>query len=316
MRLGTRSVTILGSGGVVGGYLLNKLAEDKAVSSIVVADPKAPEGMPRKASHELLDLTLDSSIDMLAELIDRADPDTLIHMGYLNDRDETQEAHSAETARIIKALSRRPVPKVIFISSTVVYGAVPGDPTHLSERTLLSETPHSDWVRDKVDSEKAIKDFLLDSDAIVTILRLALPLGPTISNFMTRYLRRKAVPVVMGVDPSVQFIHERDAAAAIQHCIHHDHDGPFNIVGDGALPLSVALRIGRRRSAPVPELGSYPLHHALWDPDIVEAPDVLQDLFHYIWVADGTRARTVMKFNPRHSTKETVEDFYKPKNRG
>ena len=75
----------------------------------------------------------------------------------------------------------------------------------------------------------------------------------------------------------------------------------------------MALRIGRRRSAPVPELGSYPLHHALWEPDIVEAPEVLQDLFHYIWVADPMRTRTVMKFTPGHSTKETVETFYKPK---
>ena len=315
MAIGSRSVALLGASDVIGRLLLDRLAEDVGIERIVVTGKERPEGLPKKASFVSMDVMSDVAIDRLADLIDDKDLDTIVHMGFLTARKEMQERQREATAQIIRALARRPVPKIIFTSTTAVYGALPGDPTHLSETAPLVQDPNSDWVRDKVAAEHIIGDFRLESDSTITTLRFALPLGPTIDTFMTRYLKRKAVPVVMGIDPPVQFVHERDVAAAIHHSITAAADGVFNIVGDGALPLSVALRIGRRRSAPVPELGSYPLHHALWEPDIIEAPSVLQDLFRYVWVADGTKAAKVMKFSPRHSTKETVEDFYKPKNR-
>ncbi len=313
MRLGSRCVAILGSQGVIGQLLQELLAADDNVSRVVLGDPDKVTGIPRKFRWRPVDLATDDAVGQIADMIDKDDIDTLVYTGYCSDRPETQEGQARETARIVSALGRRQVPHVVFTSSTVVYGAEPGDPNHLNEDTPLVNDPNSEWVRDKVAAENVVRELELEFDGSITTLRFAVPLGPTVQNFMTDYLRRKAVPVVAGQDPSVQFIHERDVAAAYAHAIANDHDGPFNVVGDGALPLSVALRMGRRRSAPVPELGSYPLHHALWEPDIIEAPAVLQDLFKYIWVADGTRANQVMKFNPRHSTKETVEDFYRPK---
>lgn len=291
--------------------LIERLAEDDNVSQVILGDPERTPSLPKKFKHKPVNLASDDATEQIADIIDAHDIDTLVYTGYLSDRPETQETQADETRRIAKTLRRREVPRVVFCSSTVVYGALPGDPTNIKEDTALVEGPQSKWVADKVTCESVIRDFELDTDAAVAVLRFALPLGPTMSNFMSDYLGRKAVPVVSGQDPSVQFIHENDIAGCLAHAIAHDHDGPFNIVGDGALPLSVALRMGRRRSAPVPELGSYPLHHALWEPDIIEAPAVLQDLFKYVWVSDGTRANQVMKFQPRHSTKETVEDFYR-----
>ena len=302
---------VLGAGGVVGRLLLQLLEEDTSVERVVATAREPLTGLPGKASYFKLDLLDEACIDPLADCIDDCDIDALVYMGYLAG-DRTAEERTAEEAQqLIRALGRRPVPKAIFCSSTVVYGALPGDPSHLSEDTPLVRDAASAWVQDKVAAEERYKDYLLTGDSTVTILRMALLLGPTISTFMTDYLRRTAVPVVMGLDPPVQFLNERDAAGSLHHTIRRDYDGPFNIVGDGALPLSVALRIGRRRSAPVPELGSYPLHQALWEPDIVEAPAALQDLFKYLWVSDGTRASQKMGYSPRHSTKETVEEFFK-----
>lgn len=309
--MGSRSIIILGCDGVVGRFLLELLAEDHRVKNVVAIDAQAPPNLPAKAKGLGMDLHSDEAIDQLAAVIDREDIDTVCYLGYLSDRKNVQEKQVDEVERVVKVLQRRSLPKVIFASSTTVYGALPGDPTHLDETTPLAVDAQSGWVRDKVKSEQVIQEYMLEAEGTVTTLRFGIPLGPTVHNFMTDYLYRKAVPVVMGQDPPVQFIHERDVAAALHHAISNDHDGPYNIVGYGALPLTVALRIGRRRSAPVPELGSYPLHHALWDPDILDAPVVLQDLFRYVWVADGTRANRVMKFTPERSTKETCEDFYK-----
>ena len=302
---------ILGASGVVGRLLIDRLAEDASVERIIAAAVEAPAELPDKAEFIGIDLLNPSAVNVISDAVDSDDIDAVVHMGYLSDRSESQERQADETRHILDALRRRPVPRAVFCSSTTVYGALPGDPTHLSEDTPLVQDAHSQWVLDKVTVEVLLRDFLLDCDATVSVLRFALLLGPTIRNFVTDYLRRTAVPVVAGLDPPVQFLNERDAASAIHHVLGRDCDGPFNIVGDGALPLSVALRIGRRRSAPVPELGSYPLHQALWEPDIVEAPDVLQDLFRYVWVADGSRIAQQTGYSPRHSTKETVEEFYK-----
>jgi len=93
--------------------------------------------------------------------------------------------------------------------------------------------------------------------------------------------------------------------------VEGDYDGIFNIVAHGALPLSVSLRIGRRRSTPVNTLSAYPLTQLLWDNEIVETPEVLLDLFKYLWVADGRKASESMEFHPQRSTREALEDFYR-----
>jgi UDP-glucose 4-epimerase len=113
------------------------------------------------------------------------------------------------------------------------------------------------------------------------------------------------------MDPQVQVIHENDAVTAFELAIQNDFDGIFNIVAHGALPLTVALRIGRRRPTPVNTLSAYPLTQLLWDNEVVETPEILLDLFKFLWVADGRKSSEVMCFQPRHSTRETMEDFYR-----
>ena len=49
--------------------------------------------------------------------------------------------------------------------------------------------------------------------------------GPTVQNFVTRYLSRRVVPTMMGFDPLVQFVHEVDAIAAFKLAIDRDLPG-------------------------------------------------------------------------------------------
>ena len=43
--------------------------------------------------------------------------------------------------------------------------------------------------------------------------RTAPIIGPSVDNFLTRYLNHKLVPTVLGFDPLWQFLHEADAVA-------------------------------------------------------------------------------------------------------
>lgn len=312
MSVGSRSVAVTGAGGVVGRLLVAELEADPAVRRVLALDlPPQPEGLGRKSSFRPLDLGGPDAAAELADAIDDADVDTVLHLGYLSETPAAAERQEREIGVIVEALHRRPVPKLVVVSTTAVCGALPGDPTHLGETAPLAVAPESEWLRDKVAAERALGRFTLDTDTVVTILRFALVLGPHVKTFMTDYLERSAVPIVIGSDPPVQFLHELDAVRALQGVVKRDYEGVYNIVGDGAVPLSVALRIGRRRVAPLPGLGSYPLTQLLWDAELVDTPAVLRDLFKFVWVADGGKALDEMAFQAQYSTKETIEDFYR-----
>ena len=91
-------------------------------------------------------------------------------------------------------------------------------------------------VSDKIEAEHEVARFAEKSpQAVVTVLRTAPILGPTVHNFLTRYLARRLVPTAMGFDPLLQFLHEVDAIAAFKLAIDRDHPGIYNVVGDGVL---------------------------------------------------------------------------------
>jgi len=86
--------------------------------------------------------------------------------------------------------------------------------------------------------------------ASVTVLRVAPILGPTVSNYLTRYLGRRVVPTLMGYDPLMQFVHEVDALAAFKLAVMRDCPGVYNIAGDGVLPLSKVVELAGRIARP------------------------------------------------------------------
>jgi UDP-glucose 4-epimerase len=307
----SRSICLLGDGGVIGKMVRSTLLEDPAITNVVSIGPVRPHRLQRKISYHEMDLAADNADNQLSDIIDAEDIDTLLYMGYLSDFGNAELDQANEVRQIISALDRRHVPKAVFASTTAVYGALPTHPTHLVERTPLATTAESEWVQDKVKAEQELNNFLLETDIMVTTLRFALVLGPTVQNFMTDYLGQRSVPIVRNLDPPLQFVHEQDVSRAYCQAVRHDVEGSFNIVGDGALPLSVGLRIGRRRPSSVPELSAAPLSQILWEGDTVEPQPVLADMFTYIWVADGGLASTEMNFQPLFSTKETIESFYR-----
>ncbi len=311
MPVGSRSVAVCGADGIIGRQLLAALAADTSLKRVTCIDPIPPDGAPASVRHRAVDLRSVGGVRALSDLIVEEDCDTLIYLGYLSARLQNQEDQLTETRVLIEALSRRPVPRLVYTSSTAVYGVLPGDPSHFEEDAPLALSAESDWVKDKVACDQLINRFALDVDTQVTVLRLAVLIGPNVQNFMTEYLGRPAVPIVQDYDPPIQLLHETDAVKAYQTAIKRSGMGVYNVVGDGALPLSVALRVGRRRTTVLPEIGRTPITQLLWDKDIVETAPVMRDLFHYVWVADGGKAGDELGFQPQYSSKESIEEFYR-----
>jgi UDP-glucose 4-epimerase len=144
---------------------------------------------------------------------------------------------------------------------------------------------------------------------LVTVLRTAPLLGPTVRNAITSYLARKLVPTMMGFDPLVQFLHEADAIAAMHLAVMRDAPGTYNIVGDGVVPLSMAIRLAGRVSAPVPHPIAETLTGLGWISQLVQAPPSFLRYLRFLCVADGRKARSEMGFRAAYSTREAVIDF-------
>ena len=109
--------------------------------------------------------------------------------------------------------------------------------TSSRERHPLRADADEPFFADKIAAEREVAAFAAKArGTVVTILRTAPIVGPTVRNYITRYLAERIVITLLGFDPLWQFVHEVDAIAAFKLAIDRDFPGVFNIVGEGVLP--------------------------------------------------------------------------------
>ncbi|MBL8601381.1 MAG: NAD-dependent epimerase/dehydratase family protein [Myxococcales bacterium] len=309
-----RTLAITGADAFLGRNLIGLLEDDDRIGRIVALDVKQPSTAGPKTRFYKVDLTQPSVDARLAEILAAEGVDTFLHMAFLASPTHASawahELESVGTMHVLNACKERPVRKFILWSHTVLYGASPSNPNFLVESQPLRGNPESRFLRDKIDAEEVVARFAQQMPGtLVTVLRLAPILGPTVHNFITRYLGRKVVPTLAGFDPLWQLLHEVDALAAFKRAINVDVPGTFNIVGDGVLPLSTIIRLAGRTRVSVPHPMAYPMTRALWAAQLSEAPPTFLDYLRWLCVADGERARTALKFVPSFTTREAVLDY-------
>jgi UDP-glucose 4-epimerase len=89
-------------------------------------------------------------------------------------------------------------------------------------------------------------------DVTVTMLRYQPSLGVRIESPLTHYLSEPVVPVQLGFDPLLQFVHADDAVAALEAAVRRPVSGPVNVAGEGSISLYRLLRLGGKVPLPVP----------------------------------------------------------------
>ena len=77
------------------------------------------------------------------------------------------------------------------------------------------------------------------------MLRYQPEVGPGLDSPLVRYLTLPVVPVQLGFDPRLQFLHADDATGAIEAAVANPVRGPVNVAPDGSISLSRALRLLR-----------------------------------------------------------------------
>lgn len=310
-------LVVIGAHTILGELLIEKLEENPAIEKFWVIDLHAPKKRKFKKLHFIkMNLTLPAADALLAEKLKDLGAKTVVHCALKNNPSQNPaDAHELEvigTINILSAIKAAQVEKIVVCSTTMVYGASSKNPNYISETAPLALHAEAHFVRDKVEAEKQIIRLQEEEPSIkTTVLRFSLIVGPRTENYFTALLRRPVVATLLGYDPLLQFIHEDDAVKALEIAVFGNYPGIFNIVGKGVIPLSYALREAGKINLPVAPFLAYPFIQVLWNLQISAVPGKLLDYFRYLWVADGEKAREVMKFNPQYSSKDAFLDLAK-----
>lgn len=309
------TIVLTGTSGFIGSRLLKNLEEDKAYPSVIAIDIRKPDFGLKKSRFYKLDLTEPSADVQLAEILKKESCDTMVHCAFPITPPKNQSfAHeliSIGTFYLLNACSEAKVRKVVMASTTDVYGAYPSNPNFLQEdlHPPMGDR-QSEFLKDKIDAEKQVLRFAKKNGGrIATVLRPATILGPTIESYKTRILRRPFVATIMGFDPLVQFVHEEDVIRAFISAIDRDAPGIFNVVGNGVLPLSRVVKISGKINLRLPQIGFKTLIQLSWFADLSPAPASHVNFLRYLFVADGSKAKKILGFVPKFSTKECLLSF-------
>lgn len=309
-----RVVAVTGAQSFLGVELIKRLEADRRYRRVIALDIRKPTIPLEKTEYAQLDLTLPTADTDLVRLLAEQGVDTVVHAAFLSHPTHASEwAHELEdigTMHVLNACARLRPARVIMLSSTMVYGASPENPNFLAESAPLRGHADSRFINDKVRAEEQAHRFAAENPAIdVTVLRFAPIMGPTVTNWFTRFFSRPVAPVMMGYDPLLQFVHERDAISALWRALELGPPGAFNIVGRGVLPYTTVLALMGKLPAPMPHFLARPLSKALWLTQVFDSPPSFLDFLRFLCVADGARAKAELGFTPRYGIKRTILDF-------
>jgi UDP-glucose 4-epimerase len=164
-------------------------------------------------------------------------------------------------------------------------------------------------------NEQHCEEFIRKHPEVVfNIVRPCVVYGPNTQNYLSRYFAKLPfVPLVDGRNPNLQFVHEDDVAQLFTLLIEKKVPGAFNVAGDGVVPSSEVGRMLGKRAMWVPRWLYYAVVWTTWrlNLNLVEAPPGIVDYTSYPWVVDTTRAKDMLGWKPKHTSKDTLRIMFR-----
>lgn len=252
---------------------------------------------------------------LLIELLRDEQVHTVCHLVFhqtTRPSEQSFETNVIGTMKLLGASAEAGVRKVVLKSSTAVYGALSTNPSFLVEEHPLQGSRAYGYTRDMVEIEAFCNGFRRQvPEMIQTILRFPSIVGPDADTPMTRFLREPLAPVLLGFDPMMQVIHEKDVVDALVHAILNDLPGAYNVAAEGVMPLSKLTALAGKIAIPWVHPFAY------WGAALMGgsrgnanryAP-LEFDYLRYSWVADLDKMRQDFGFMPRYTAEEALREF-------
>jgi len=301
---------------MLGSALIRALEKDRRFSKVVAFDLRKPEMNLEKTLFHKVDLTLPGVDADMASVLRAEQVDTFVHLAFLsNFTHRTSWAHELEsigTLHVLNACTESRTRKVVLWSQSLCYGANPNNPAYLREDHALvgAARPNDTFFSDKIDAERQVRQFAEEHpERAVTVLRMAPILERGASNFISQMLSSRTIPVLMGHDPLLQFLHRDDANRALKLVVDEDHPGVFNIAADGVLPLRTITGLLGRLPLPLPLPLARRVAGVLWMGQVIDVPPSFLDYLRYPCVMDTEKSRQKLRFFAEHDIHEILADM-------
>ena len=301
------SVLITGIVGRMGLLLARKLHR---LGPVVGIDRRRFESRPEDIVHHQLDLRRRKTRDIFRAGGIKA----VVHLGVMHNLRESDKVHHewnvAGFQKLLEYMSQYRVPKLVVLSSATLYGPSPDNPQFLSEEAPLLGAQEFSRIRDLVEVDMLAQSFFWRHPEVETVILRPCHILGRVRNAPSNYLRRDRPPTVLGFDPMIQVIHERDVVQAIALALEPGIRGIFNLRGPGELPLSRMLRMLGKRALRVPGPLMRGVMGSLWSSRAASFPSPELDHLRYVCMVDDTRARKELGFSPRYSMQETLRAVF------
>jgi UDP-glucose 4-epimerase len=295
---------ITGIAGGQGRLIARRVADTFRIAGV----DRAPwDGAPPGVNMHVVDLRKRKFEDVFRT----ERPDAVVHLAFVRHfRSDPQVRHEVNvlgTKRVLEYAIAHGVKRIVVVSSSYVYGALPDNPYYMNEDFPLNVSRTYPEVRDLAEVDTLATGFLWRHPEVATaVLRPVNTLGYYVHSAIGRYLSRRYIPTILGYNPMMQFIHEEDVAEAVALALQTGAHGVFNVAGPGAVPLKVAIRETGGVAVPVPEPVAWSVFGRLFRWGLYHTPPGAMDFLKYPCTVDGRPFARATGFQPLF----TLEDIF------
>lgn len=306
------SVLVTGAHTPTGQRLVHSLVADTRVRHVLAVDSTEPPEPPPRLANRLQTMKVDlRSSRTVRELLFGPARDlgveVVVHLAQRGDaRSRGRRVHKANVDALRSMLDladRHPtIRRVVVRSFAVVYRVSMDLPTLVTEDHPLNLAPSApQYVRDRVEADLTACTRMGLIQAEIVVLRCAEAMAAGTGSQLYDYLKAPVAFRPMGFDPMVNVATVDDLVAAVEAATHGSGEGVFNIPGFDTLPLTAAAHKWGTRMLPMPGPLVQPLynlrHRAVGSSF---SYGLNRHRMHFGLVLDGTRARDVLGYTPRH----------------
>ncbi|GHC76293.1 NAD-dependent dehydratase [Nocardiopsis terrae] len=223
-------VAVTGAASGVGRLLVQRLAAPEgsiAAREVVAIDEEFAD--LRGVTWRIADVRDPGLVSRLGGI------DVLVHTAVDRSLDTKPSQRRADNIRaaqtVLTAAAASGVPRVVLVTSTMVYGAAPDNPVPLDENAARvsdnSEGLMGDFAEIEELAERARR---AHPGLTVTVVRPAPLVGPELDTLLSRHFSAPRLLTVKGHEQHWQFCHEDDLASALAHCALHGVTGEAGVV--------------------------------------------------------------------------------------
>ncbi len=306
-------VLVTGVSRYLGGLFARALTQDPTVARVIGVDVIPPPHDIGRAEFVRADIRN----PMIGKIIAQSEVDTVVHMNVIatptnaGGRVSQKEINVIGTMQLLAACQKAPsIRRLVVKSSAAVYGSSPRDPAMFTEDMGPKSLPRAGFGKDSVEVEGYVRGFSRRRpDVEISMLRFANILGPGIRTSMTDYFSLPVVPVPLGYDARMQFVHETDAVGSLMLATTGPSAGITNIAGDGVITITQAAALARRPVLPVPMPAAGVFGAIVKRSGLADFSTDQVQFLAYGRGLDTGRMREVLGFEPRYTTRQAFEQY-------